>query len=219
MPHPPRDPETGLFMSPEKAGYDDVEMVTFDAGFGVEAANLSGGTGFGSGDTENFEGALLLDYDDIVDRNERLDLLAAVHALVAFINSTETADGTLGVGVEISSSPSLSSVGNLKTAAQDADVDNANIVGLATNDDTIDIIGRPLQAVAHAPFQDSASGVGGAGSAGRDRTTLDSPPGPIAEFHPRDELFLNGQFDVWNVDDAGVHLNVMGQHLYGVVED
>jgi hypothetical protein len=49
---------------------------------------------------------------------------------------------------------------------------------------------------------------------------LEGPfPGPLAEFHPRDELFLNGEFLAWNIDDAGVHAEVTFQHVYGVVED
>lgn len=211
MPH--RDPETGRFISTDGDEFNDIEQVTFTAGVGIGAGSLAGGTGFVGGTQEQFDGLELIDYDEIVDRNEELHLLRASHSLVAYVNSTETADGTIGVAAEVSAAPSLSAAANIVTATNVVD---SPVTGAAFEDDTIDVIGRVLQAVGHAPFSDGTTGVGGAGSAGEDREVVEGIPDPIARFHPRDELFLNGEFVAWNIDDAGIHLSFQGQHVYGV---
>lgn len=210
-----RDPQTGQFVEDSEV-YDDIEVVSFEANAGVEASNLGGATSF-DGANDNFEGIEVIDYDDVVDRNEELHLLTAMHRLTVFANSTETADGTVACGVEVSASPSRT--GFAQVGANVASVGNDDAVGAGFNDDTIDIIGRVLTGVGGAPFSDSATGVGGGGSAGEDQVTLENPPAEMARFHPRDELFVNGQFRVWNIDDAGVHMDLQGQHIYGVVTD
>lgn len=214
-----RDPETGKFVS-DSGTYEDIEAVSFSANLGIEAANLNGAAGFIGGQTHPFEGVELVDYDEVVDRNERLELLAASHSLFVMANSTETADGTVTAALEVSADPALTDA--TKFAARGSvdatDPSGQPVVGRSATDDSIDIIGKPLAATGHAPFSDGATGVGGAGSAGEDRYEADEFPGPMAEFHPRDELFANGQFTVWNIDDAGVHLTLTGQHVYGVVE-
>lgn len=217
-PHMPRDPETGQFQSMDEAAFDDVEVATFEAYVGVQASDLTGGTGFNGGDDAVFEGVELIDYDDLVDRNEELHLLEAQHAINVYANSTETADGTVRAAVEISASPSRT-VAALGPSSAIADSTGGARSASVGTDDSIDLIGRYLQAIGQAPFSDSTTGVGGGGSAGEDRVTVEAPPGPVARFHPRDELFLNGAFDAWNIDDAGIHVDVYGQHVYGVVED
>lgn len=215
---PHRDPETGQFVSGSE--YADIEVASFSVNAGVTAADLSGATGFDGGDQPGFEGAEILDYDDIVDRNEELHLLSAEHRIDLFVNSTETADGTVLGAFEVSASPSRTDVTTEAGAARTADlVTGTTIVGDTGRDDTIDVVGRPLVATGHAPFSDSSTGVGGGGSAGED--TYDSTvfPTEMGRFHPRDELFLNGQFTVWNIDDAGIHAQLTGQHVYGVIEE
>lgn len=215
---PRRDPQTGQFVSGDN--YDDVEVVSFTAGFGVEAANLEGSTSFsGSGDTFEFSGVELVDYDDVVDRNETLHLLNAQHRLVVFSNSTQTEDGTVLAGVEVSASPSVSLPGKPITGPiNDFGADNL-VTGGAATDDSIDLVGRPLMAMAGSPFSDTATGIGGGGSQGDDEVEVGNVPAPIAEFHPRDELFGNGELTAWNIDDSGIHAQLMGQHIYGVVSE
>jgi hypothetical protein len=214
MPH--RDPETGQFVA-ESAQYDDIEMTTFAAGVGIQASDLSGGTGFNGGDTETFSGLELVDYDEFVDRNEELHLLSAEHVLSVYVNSTETADGTVAVSAGVSADPArIPSDGVLTSAGNTVE---GNVVGLSQTDDSIDLIGRNLMAVAHAPYTDGSSGTGGGGSAGHDEYDATMFPAEAGRFHPRDELFLNGTIKAWNIDDAGVHAQVNGQHVYGVIED
>lgn len=218
---PARDPVTGQFVAGQAAGeWDDIEVVTFDGHFGITAANLSGGTGF-SGQSFGAldEGVTVVDFDEVVDRNEEVVLLYAEHHLSAFVNSTETADGNAEVTAEISSSPATSQVGQARgpTSSVTSNGTTYNVSG--DDDDTIDLVGRPMRCVAHAPFSDGASGVGGGGSEGVDWAYVYQPPAEFGRFHPRDELFLNADIQAWNIDDAGVHGQVGGQHVYGVVED
>jgi hypothetical protein len=215
-----RDPETGLFVSDDDE-FDDIEMVTFAGSVGVEASNLAGNTGFSGGANESFEAVEVIDYDDVVDRNEEVHLLSARHRATAFSNSTQTADGTVVAGIEISSSPALSEIAKEVFPRTDSTAPSGEpVVGRANKDDTIDIIGRVMQPVGHSPFSDGSSGAGGGGSAGEDIVDIeDGLPMEAGRFHPRDELFCNGRIITWNIDDAGVHVNFSGQHVYGVVED
>jgi len=220
MPH--RDPDTGQFLPHGAERYEDIEVASWGVNLGVQASDLSGSTGFAGGDIDEFEGVQALDYDEFVDRNEELVLLQAQHSLTVYANSTETADGTVAAAVEISADPSLSDPTNLVAGiSTNASVPPDSVVSARTSagdDDSIDIIGRPLYAVGTGAFSDGSSGAGGGGSAGRDSVESDMFPAEFGRFHPRDELFVNGEFRVWNVDDAGVHLAVTGQHVYGVLD-
>lgn len=219
-----RDPETGRFLPGSGEAWDDIEVSTFAASVGVQASDLTGGTGFGGGDNNEWEGLELIDYDDIVDRNEELRLLGIAHHLAVYVNSTETADGSVAAAVEVSASPSLTTTtqraarpttGALSTTGAGA----GNAVGGSDVDDTIDLVGRPLAATGHAPFSDGATGVGGGGSEGMDSQESTLFPAEFGRFHPRDELFLNGRISAWNIDDAGVHVTLSGQHVYGVLAE
>lgn len=214
-----RDPETGQFVSGGAAAqYDDIEVVSIQADVGVQAADLDGSTGFVSGQTFDAEAVPLVDYDEVVDRNEELHLLQAQHHLVAHVNSTGTADGEVRAYVEISTSPTRQVSPTINASAGGGDLD-AGVVGRPDSDDSIDVIGRPLLAVGFGPFSDGATGVGGGGSAGRDSVDMGPLPREIGRFHPRDDLFLNSEIRVWNIADRGVHLDLQGQHVYGVVSE
>lgn len=199
--------------------FDDIEVVSVSGNVGIEASNLTGATGFNPSDRDTFEGVELLDYDEIVDRNEELVLLSAFHSIVVYVNSTSTADGTVACAVEVSADPAASGVTSRAAGPNTSSINGTNAVGNTESDDSIDIIGRVLHATGHAPFSDGATGVGGAGSAGEDEYSMDIIPGEFARFHPRDELFMNGRFVAWNISDAGVHVSLSGQHVYGVVTD
>lgn len=215
---PGRDPQTGQFVANAESHYDDLEQVSWSVNTGISAADLTGATAFDGGDIGTFEGLQVLDYDDIADRSEHLELIMATHRVVVYSNSTATADGTVKGVAEISTSPSRDIAIGLFGASDIADSNIVQSVG-TDQSDSIDIVGPPLVAVAHAPFSDGASGVGGGGAAGDDTLEHRPPQGRLATFDPRDELFLNGAIEVWNIDDAGVHMDVHGQHLYGVIED
>lgn len=211
-----RDPSTGQFMAGDE--YDDYEQVSFRGNAGVQAADLTGATGF-QGENFDFAGLTLIDYDEIVDRNETLDLLYAAHWARVYQNSTATEDGTVAFSGEVSTSPARQhAVVTVYDSAIDGDAD-AGVVGTASNDDSIDLLGPSLEVTAHSPFSDTASGIGGGGSAPTVSWENSFFPGQMGQFHPRDELFLNGQLRAWNIDDAGVHVDVEGIHIYGVRSD
>jgi len=212
MPH--RDPETGQFVAHSNQ-YDDIEVASFGATVGIPAADLDGSAAFTGGDGGLFEGLEIIDYDEIVDRNEELVLLSAHHALSVMVNSTETADGSVRAAVEVSASPSRSTV-TLRAQDQTGSDLDGDVDGTGTFDDTIDLVGRPLIGAATGPFSDGSTGVGGGGAAAADRYEMAMAPAEFGRFHPRDELFLNGQFEADNIDDAGIHASVSGQHVYGV---
>jgi hypothetical protein len=161
----------------------------------------------------------LLDYDEFVDRNEELRLLEASHRMTVYANSTETEDGTVRAYTEIAAQPSFVMQNALGLTTDSPDGDAAgDVVGRSVSQDSIDLLGRPLVGMAGAPFSDTGTGVGGAGTEGDDSWQSSTFPAEFGRFHPRDEMFLNASFEVWNIDDAGIHLDVTGQHIYGVVE-
>lgn len=213
-----RDPETGQFVA-ESDQFTDYEVVSFQGNATIAASELTGDTTKNFGQESVFEGLELLDYDDVVDRNEELHLLSAQHRGAAYIKSTSTSDGTVRAVLEVSAAPSLStSSAGVGTPAQ---IESNNLVteGLARDDDTIDLIGRQLISEGFAPFSDGGTGVGGAGSVAADSVSVSGLPEVLARFHPRDELFMNGRVEVQNVSDASVSVEVSGQHVYGVMMD
>ena len=218
---PARDPETGQYVAGGTlADYTDFEVHTSTSHMDIDAADVDGTTSAEYPDGQDFEGFQIIDFDELVDRNEVLDLLRAQHALTVYGNSTGTEDGSIRGAVEVSSSPTLQAVDDLAPTAQKAiDDSDFNVNFRLYSTDSIDIVGRPLIGHAGQPFSDTATGVGGSGSTGEDSYTLSGFPEVIARFHPRDELFLNGVLEASNVADAGIHLDVSIQHLYGVRSD
>lgn len=206
---PRRDPETGQYVAGQS--FDDIEQYTFSAQIGIEAANMTGGTGFTGGDNHVVEGIELLDFDDIIDRDEGAQLLTAYHSVSVFQNSTTTEDGTVLGEVEVSATPSRSVIGGVGTPPLEGDW-----VGGVDVSDSIDVIGRPLLGVATGPFSDTVNGIGGGGATGEDSYEIDDIPTQVGAFHPRDELFMNASLAAWNIADAGVHILVEGQHTYGI---
>jgi len=215
MPH--RDPQTGQFVA-DSNQYDDIEVATFGSTVGIPAADLDGSASFTGGDGGTFEGLEVIDYDEIVDRNESLVLLAAHHALSVMVNSTQTADGSVRAAIEVSADPSRA-LPTLRAQGQTGGDLDGDVDGTASFDDTIDLVGRPLIGAATGPFSDGSTGVGGGAAAAADRYDIQMAPAEFGRFHPRDELFLNGDLSVDNIDDAGVHASISGQHVYGVLSD
>lgn len=213
-----RDPETGQFVAGGAMDkYSDFEVFTATAHMDIDAADIDGTTSSEYPDGQNFEGFQLVDYDELVDRNEVLDLLRAQHALTVYGNSTGTEDGSIRGLVEISSAPTLQAMDALEpTGTKPIDDSDFNVNYRLYDTDSIDILGRVLIGHAGQPFSDTATGVGGAGSTGEDSYELTGFPEVIGRFHPRDELFINGALEASNIADAGIHIDVSVQHLYGV---
>jgi len=220
MPH--RDPRTGQFLSHDETEFEDVEVASFGFEGGVVAAALEGGTGYGGADEGGFRGGQLIDYDEIVDRGQELHLLEAQHRMSVWQNSTATEDGSFRVYAEISTAgtyemPELRDV-DVNDLTDDAAVDRDDEMnGQLATSDGIDLVGRPLVATAIGQFYNAGTGAGGGSSAGEDSYVSDYFPGEMGRFHGRDELNLNLGWDASNIDDAGVHVDISGQHVYGVL--
>lgn len=220
MPH--RDPDTGQFLAHDDA-YDDVEVVTWYQSVVVTAGDLDANASLNYPEPADptFSGVELVDYDEVVDRNETLHLLRAQHRLSVYANSTATEDGSIRGAVEISTSPALQSVFDLDATERMPISDRTDVRrfnGVST-EDSIDLIGRPLEGQATAPFSDDSTGTSGGGSSGEDSYSLDGFTDPVARMHPRDELFLNGVLEASNITDQAIHMDVVGQHVYGVLDE
>jgi len=217
MPH--RDPVTGEFVAASEMDFDDIEIASFQESLAVLAADIDGNANqdHPTPDNPTFSGVELIDYDEIVDRNEELHLLRAQHLMHVYVNATGANDGTARAAVEVSTSPSRQVAFGQDTFDPIGDSDVQRCLEAPGTEDSIDIVGRPLFGVAHAPFNEVGSGVSGGGSSGEDEYTLDGFPQPVGRFHPRDELFVNGALEASNVDDQALHIELVGQHVYGVV--
>lgn len=214
MSHIVRDPDTGQFVDVEEAEPRSIEVVNFEATTGVTAANLGGATSF-TGTREDWNGLELIDYDDVIDRDEVAVLMEASHMLNVFTNPTQTADGFVMAAAAPMTQEALSDAVILQAPSQPL---TGDVLADTSVDDTIDVVGRPLMTGTGAQFSDGATGVGGSAAAGTDDYQSDLWPDIIGFFHPRDELFYNGTFRWWNISDSGIHSQIVGQHKYAVFD-
>lgn len=216
MPH--RDPETGKFVAGSGTDSGEIEMVSDQRHISISANSLDGSTGQFGGEETLFEGLQLYDLDEILDRDESARLVYASHEVEVYVNSTSTSDGTFRFSGEFSASPARQVIRSVDALQTVDDIDGATNevdVNAADPDDTQDLLGPGLTATGFAPFSDGATGVGGAAGAGT--AGWEGQPGN-PQFHPRDEVFLNGCLTAWNIADAAVHVDVDYQHIYVVEE-
>lgn len=218
-----RDPETGQFVSSGAAGYDDVEVITISPTIGIGSSEVTGDTDASFADEGEFEGFELIDMDEVLDRSESADLLAAAHAITVYGQPIDASPGAVRAAIEVSSSPALQAATAI--GGSGAELDSDGLLVQQRQDslddvktDSLDIIGRVLSAVAYPPHQDTGSSTGGGGSAGTDDFKTEGFPDRMARFHPRDEVYLNGVIEANGVS-VNTYLDVEVQHIYGVRED
>lgn len=212
MPH--RDPQTGKFVSSEGPS-GEIEILSFDVAFSVPAANVAGATGQFYGDDGNFEGVKLYDVDDIMDRHRVGQLRQAHHLLMIQPTGTQTADSAATMSVELSASPSRQVVQKAGSAFEDVTDTQGTVIQVEgpKTDDTVDLIGPPLGAMAQGPFTDGTNGLGGGGGPGWDR--VESHPIDY-ELDRRDEVFVNGSWEVQNLSDGPFTAKLLGQHVFEI---
>lgn len=208
MPH--RDPSTGQFVA--SSSVEDVEIVSFGVPISVAASTLDGATDSFYGEQATFEGELLYDLDQIVDRHEVGELLRAEHRAVIQPTGTQTADSAAFLVAEIGASPSLKLPGGVFDAADDQAGD-FTINTILDHSDTVDLVGRPLVAMAQGPFTDGTNNLGGGGGPGDDSLEL-SPIG--FDMDRRDEMYLSGKMGAQNISDGPVTAYVIGRHVYEI---
>lgn len=209
---PRRDPQTGQYVSGSISG--EVETVTWTTAISIPASQLDGLTDSFYGEEQRFEGVLLYDLDQVVNRHEVGELVTASHRAVLQPTGTQTADSAAFLHAEISASPGKSQFEGTLAPFADASGDfNGDV--LVDWDDSADLVGRPLSVMAQGPFTDGTAGLGGAGSPGED-TVEASPLG--FDMDRRDELYLNGRIGAQNIADGPVTAIVSGQHVYSIEE-
>lgn len=222
MPH--RDPETGQFVADAVSKFDHLEMATWSLPLSVPAADLDGTTQQFYGENALMEGQLVVDWDDVFDRHAVGRIIRAMHRVWLQPTGTQTADSAAFGIFEISSSPALQAVTDAPNATLDG-ADFSDGPGAAGDfdiqvspdatvfDDTIDLLGRPLNVAAQGPFTDGTNGPGGAGSAGEDDLMWD----PISyDIDRRDELFVNAIMGAQNISDGPIGAYLVGQYVVGV---
>lgn len=218
---PHRDPQTGQFVSSKELDqFDSIEQVHATSAYRVAAAAVGGQTGADFGQETEFEGVPLYSLEDqVIDRGEVAALLWAHHRIVAYITSTQTADGTIRGAIEISSSPERQTVFELGPGMDDIGDQTGDFTVQSEElvDDTADVIGPALEAVGFGPITDGTNGVGGSGNAG----TQDWEGAPMVSpiFDDRDDMFVNGAIEHSNVADAALHVDAQVWHVYGRIED
>lgn len=214
-----RDPETGQFVSSKDSDYDwdELEIQHVSTNYGVPAADLSGATSFAC---TSITAASEKEWEPAggISRGELAELVALQHVINVYINSTETADGSVVGQLIVSTEDDTQGVGNLPGGFDDigSTVIDQDEMQVTTDPAHVDI----LEAFGTGPFSDGASGVGGGGSAGQHAKSLNFKAwggfGPTYDVHS--EFRGHPQFSVWNVDDAGIHMDYEGQFLWKVHE-
>jgi len=220
MPH--RDPQTGKFVAGSSdSDIDRMEQLHASSTLSVAAADLDGGVGQAFGEQDTFEGVLLYDFEQALDRDEVGVIQWQAQHITVYGTSTSTADGTVRGSVEFSLSPDLSRGVQAVQATQPVDDQTGNSFTIDRSPEvrtvTGDVLGRHLTAVGFSPFSDGTSGVGGSGGAGTDAWEGPILVDPVVD--DRDALFANGAIEVSNVSDAAVHVDIDVWTAMAVIEE
>lgn len=217
-----RDPESGKFVagSDNQYQYGDLDIQHIFHSFSVAAAEVDGTTGQGGGQTFVGEQALVAEPAGGLPRNAVAELVSMDVSVVAYINSSQTEDGTVQGLLELSTEGNSQVVESLNS---NVDVNNTagavDIIDVSSTTDS-DVIGM-LQAVGHGPITDTVNGLAGAGSAGEAELSIDFRnkfgTGPL--FERDDEVTGHLGLKQWNVADSALHLDMAAQLLWDVHVD
>lgn len=192
--------------------YDDVEVQSVGGGV---ITDFDGSTP--STNSEEYEGIQVLDMDDLLDRNEQASLLLAdMYAVPSADWGGDNPDPDFWRHyIEVGTASVLQ-----KTAAFGDSGDNATISAdpdvavITTEDDSLDLLGRPLRIRGQLHAKDTTNTLGAGGDFVADRV-VSSPADP--RFHPRDEIFMNVSSRYDNVSGANeVGFNYEFQFVFGV---
>jgi hypothetical protein len=201
--------------------FSDVEHQQAWYQFSVAAGSLDGSTGERGGQDDVGE-QVLGGREPVagLERGEIAELLSVRLTTEAYVNSTSTADGAVRGSVEISREPVFQTVDGdqIVTGTGSNDGLNYQVVGPGQTLEP-DVLAR-AQSMGFAPFQDSASGVGGAGSTTQGRFEMDFletyGSGPL--FDRNDEFYTHVGWTQWNVDDAALHVDWYLDMAWGIHE-
>lgn len=212
----------GKFQSASEvaARFEDLEYLTGETVITVNSADST----VDDHSAASYEGVTLLDVDDITDRHEVAHLLLAnLRLVLQSEGSTSTGRQEVHVAVEVSASPSRSAT--IEMTGDETSIGDQTELQAGISDvqfkqedtDDADLIARPLRAYKGYAFEDETNGPGGPGSSDMD-TAVGPPPGTW-DFDRRDELFLNGIFQMHGDASANAHAMLGYQLVFGVTED
>lgn len=189
-------------------------MVTTQSGFAIPSGDIT------APQTGDWEGALLLDLNDIIDRHEVATLIWVEATLSAQVESSSLEPLFASIRTEISSSPSRRVV--FDRAVGGSLVDDSSFDSLnfrQEQSDSVDFITRPLVAHIGNQAEDDVDGTSWGGAYDRD-TTYGPPPAPPWDFDRRDNLYINGAVNIRGSEsDSSLGFELMTQMVFGISED
>lgn len=212
-----RDPQTGQFTSGQSRAvdFDLYDVQHFRREVSISAADNDGSTGEFGGQRRQTEPFDLMQAGGGINRGWVLDLVRLDVRLLAWINSTQTADGTVqatmaistgGQGALLSDSVSASGSGVI---ASDPTFDELSNIPRGGDVDA-DVL-TYLTAIGFGPITDGAAGVGGAGTVGEDEDRLIFDPDEGPTFGHDDDITAELEIAQWNVADAATHATLLGR--------
>lgn len=206
-----RDPETGQFVSDDSdtvTDYDIYDVQHFRRDIAIPAASNDGSTGAHGGQRRN-EFMRLMDAAGGLNRGWVADLVRLEGKLLAWINSTQTADGTVQAFAQITSGNTSGDLTTVQTTGSTVDDGPFEVLKGAGSDVDSDLI-MFLDAVGYGPITDGTNGVGGAGAAGEDKDVIQFDPDDGPTFGHDDDISLDIELAQWNVADAAIHATITG---------
>lgn len=206
----------------QEYSYADIEIQQWYLAHSVAAGSLGGGTDELGGQNDVWTGVLggREPLRGNISRGQVAELVGIEMRAVPFINSTETADGTLQSAVSLSREPTfqLHDGDQINTTNGTLNGINAQTIGSGGNPEK-DVLAH-CHAVAFGPFSDGGTGVGGGGSSQAAHYELDYietyGSGPL--FDREDEFYHHVSMRQWNIADAAIHL-AWYERLYWLVHD
>lgn len=208
-------------------GFESIETIHATAAINYPDTEFDQASDGDFGEGAIFEGITLIDWDEILDRNEVAQVLSAHHSMVVYLKVPHD-DGAAGQArgqVEFSASPAMQACHALDTtnldaiedldAPGDSDDEDALEFQAITTEDTRDIVGPVLTASMYRGVNDATNGVGIGPTLPQPVTWEGEPPDFLLD--DRDELFLNGVFEVDNVASGALNDGWMEVSAYYVV--
>lgn len=197
---------------------DDLEYINFNVDLKADPADSDGTQDQTYGQTGDYEGLELLDFDDLLDRHEVAHLVYMdAHLAVHILQQAQTGN-TMARGIhEFNARPSITaaheaeSYSNVATSSGDLTPESSTLT-----DDSADLPVRPLEAVATQAYRDDGNNQVATGAQG-----WDAVRGPIPgtwDFDRRDELYLNGVLEMDNWQAGSFHNSIAGQLVFAISE-
>lgn len=201
-----RDPETGQFTTGRR-GFDSIETLHSSVELSSDPVEYSANTDESFSNGQVFEGLELVDWGEILDRNEVGEVIHAHHRVVPYVQAPSNdlvGQATLRAAIQLSASPARQAITATPNIVDMTLIDDQGqapgsafdlplVFEPSGQNDTRDIIGPNLLAVYHHGFEDRdlTNGVGiGGGPQTLPAEWEGTPPDFVVD--DRDEVYVNG---------------------------